>query len=196
MGQVKPIDIHDHALEHLRYIRSAMERAGAFTAVPGLGGMVMGLTALGAGLLARQQDSARGWLAVWLTEMVLAVAIGSLSMAHKARRSGISLFNDAGRKFALGFTPPIIVGAVLTWPLYQAGLLHVMAASWLMLYGAAVVAGGAFSVRIVPAMGAAFFALGLVTLVAPPALRDLPLTVGFGGLNLVFGFWIYRRYGG
>lgn len=173
-----------------------MERAGSFTGVPGLGGMVMGVTALLAAGLATRQHTAQGWVTVWLTEMVLAVAIGSLAMAHKARRSGTPLWSDAGRKFALGFAPPILAGALLTWPLYHAGLLHIVAASWLMLYGAAVVAGGAFSVRIVPAMGLGYFALGLIAMFAPPELRDLPLAAGFGGLHLVFGFWIYRRYGG
>lgn len=196
MGQAEPIPIHDHALENLRYIRSAMERAGSFTAVPGLGGMVMGATALPAAWLASRQQTAQAWLAIWLTEMVLAVAIGSLAMVHKARRSGAPLWNDAGRKFALSFAPPIVAGALLTWPLYQAGLLHVVAATWLVLYGAAVLAGGAFSVRIVPAMGIGYFALGIITLLAPVTLRDMTLAAGFGGLHLVFGFWIFRRYGG
>jgi hypothetical protein len=196
VGQAEPIPIHDHALENLRYIRSAMERAGSFTAVPGLGGMVMGATALPAAWLASRQHTAQAWLVIWLTEMVLAVAIGALAMVHKAKRSNAPLWNDAGRKFALSFAPPIAAGALLTLPLYQAGLLHVVAALWLILYGAAVLAGGAFSVRIVPAMGLGYFALGIITMLAPPSMRDIPLAAGFGGLHLVFGFWIYRRYGG
>lgn len=173
-----------------------MERAGSFTAVPGLGGMVMGATALPAAWLASRQHTAQAWLVIWLTEMVLAVAIGALAMVHKAKRSNAPLWNDAGRKFALSFAPPIAAGALLTLPLYQAGLLHVVAALWLILYGAAVLAGGAFSVRIVPAMGLGYFALGIITMLAPPSMRDIPLAAGFGGLHLVFGFWIYRRYGG
>lgn len=196
VGQVEPIRIADHALENLRYIRTAMERASAFTAVPGLGGMIMGATALPAAWLAAHQPSPRAWLTVWLTELILAVAIGSLAMVHKASRSGTSMWNEAGRKFLLAFAPPILAGALLTWPLFHAGLLHTTAAAWLMLYGVAVIAGGAFSVRIVPAMGLCYFALGVVTLFAPPALRDFTLAAGFGGLHLIFGFWIYRRYGG
>jgi len=196
VGQPDPIPIHTHALENLRYIRSTMERAGSFTAVPGLGGMIMGSTVLPAAWLAARQTTPHAWLTVWLVEMVLAVAIGCLAMAHKARRSRQPLWHDAGRKFLWSFSPPIIAGALLTWPLFLAGPLNLLAAAWLLLYGAAVIAGGAFSVRIVPAMGLAFFALGVVALLAPPALRDLPLAAGFGGLHLVFGFWIYRRYGG
>jgi hypothetical protein len=196
VGKVEPIRITEHALENLQYIRSAMERAGAFTAVPGMGGMVMGCTALIAAWLASRQAAPIAWLTVWLTEFVLAVAIGSLAMVHKAGRLGLPLLHDAGRKFALGFAPPILAGALLTWPLYRSGQLETMAAAWLMLYGVAVIAGGAFSARIIPAMGACYFALGVVALMAPPSMRDVPLAAGFGGLHVVFGFWIYRRYGG
>jgi hypothetical protein len=204
MGQVEPFrkpggeaaGLHDHALENIRFIRSTMERAGAFTAVPGLGGAFMGATALAAAWMARQQSGKAEWLSVWMIEMVIAVAIGALAMVHKARKIGVPLIAEPGRKFAMSFAPAVFAGALLTPVLYEAGLLQVLAASWLLLYGVAVIAAGAFSVRIVPAMGAAFIAMGAVALQTPMELRDLPLAAGFGGLHIVFGFWIYRRYGG
>lgn len=173
-----------------------MERAGAFTAVPGLGGMVMGLTALVAAAFAARQTDARGWVTVWLSEMVVAMAIGATAMIHKAHKSGASLWSQPGRKFAASFAPAILAGAMLTGPLYEAGMLNVLAACWLMLYGVAVIGGGTFSVRIIPAMGVGFLALGAVALWAPTELRDVPLAAGFGGLHIVFGFWIWRKYGG
>ncbi|MBE0659400.1 MAG: hypothetical protein IH602_17030, partial [Bryobacteraceae bacterium] len=48
----EPTPIHEHALGQIDYIRSTMERAGSFTAVPGAGGILMGLTAVGAAWLA------------------------------------------------------------------------------------------------------------------------------------------------
>src|SRR5438270_645941 len=53
-----PEPLHEHALEHLRYIRDTMERASAFTAVPGWGGVLMGMTALAAAPTAWPPDSA------------------------------------------------------------------------------------------------------------------------------------------
>lgn len=191
-----PSGLHDHALEHLRFIRSTMERAGAFTAVPGLGGVAMGLSALAAAWFARRQTDAHSWLTVWITEAVVATVIGSLAMAHKARQSGAALDSEPARKFVLGFLPPLFAGALLTLPLYQAGMLGAVAATWLLMYGAAVISAGTFSVKIVPAMGVAFLTLGGLALWAPPDLRDLPLAAGFGGLHIVFGTWIWRRYGG
>lgn len=196
MGRLKPVPLEDHAIADIRYIRAAMERAANFTAVPGLGGVCMGLTAVAAAFMAARQATALAWLTVWVTELVLAVAIGGLAMVDKARRTSTPLFAGAGRKFLLAFAPPILAGALLTWPLFQAGLLGVLAAVWLMLYGVAIIAGGAHSAAIVPSMGLAYLGLGAVALVAPPALCDLLLGAGFGGLHIVFGFWIYRRYGG
>lgn len=192
----RPHPIQDHAIDNLRYIRSTMERASALTAVPGYGGMVMGATALAAAGLASSVRTDREWLTIWLTELVLAVAIGTMAMIFKAHSIGSSLWSEAGRKFLLSFTPAVLVGAVLTAPLYRAGQTKLLGAVWLLCYGAAVIAGGAFSVRIVPAMGAAFLALGGLALVTPDSLRDLPLAAGFGGLHLLFGFWIARKYGG
>lgn len=192
----RPHPIQDHAIDNLRYIRNTMERAASLTAVPGYGGMVMGATALAAAVIASQVSTNREWLAVWLTELVLAVAIGSLAMVFKARQTGASLWSESGRKFLLSFTPAVAVGALLTAPLYLHGQADLLGAVWLLCYGAAVIAGGSFSVKIVPAMGAAFLALGVVALVTPATLRDVPLAAGFGGLHLIFGYWIARKYGG
>lgn len=173
-----------------------MERAASLTAVPGHGGMVMGATALVAAGLASRASTNREWLSIWLTELVLAVVIGTLAMVFKAHQTGFSLWSEAGRKFLLSFTPAVAVGALLTAPLYLAGQSNLLGAVWLLCYGAAVIAGGSFSVKIVPAMGAAFIALGGLALITPATLRDLPLAAGFGGLHLVFGYWIARKYGG
>ncbi len=55
-----------HARDNLRFIRDTMERASAFTAVPGLGGVWMGLSALAAAGLSTLARTPREWLGVWL----------------------------------------------------------------------------------------------------------------------------------
>jgi hypothetical protein len=67
---------------------------------------------------------------------------------------------------------------------------------WLLLFGAAVVAGGAVSVPLVRAMGWSFLALGLAALVLPAAWGDPLLAAGFGGVLALFGGAIARRHGG
>src|SRR5256885_9453355 len=191
-----PIPIDARAADHLRYIRETMERAAEFTAVPGWGGVAMGFTAIEAAWVASRQHSARGWLTVWLVEAFIAVAIASSSAATKAHRASAGLFTGPGRKFLLSFTPPIIVGGLLTFALFQAGGQSALPGVWLLLYGTAIWTGGAFSVRVVPVMGLALMGLGTLALFGPAAWGDAFMAVGFGVLQIGFGFWIARRHGG
>ena len=191
-----PVEIHSHAIANLRFIRDTMERASAFTAVPGRGGMAMGATALAASWIGAQQQTANAWLAVWLAEMVIALGIGAFATVRKARRTDASLASAPARKFALAFTPPLLAGALLTAALWRAGVVDLLPGLWLCLYGIAVAGAGVFSVRIVPAMGGAFLACGAIALFAPPTWSPICLAAGFGGLHLAFGFVIARRYGG
>jgi hypothetical protein len=195
-GVSEPTALGDRAMDDLRFIRRTMERGPAFTAVPGWGGVGMGVSALVASGLASARPSAEGWIAVWLMEAVVAIGVGTWAMRRKARRAGLPLLSGAGRKFALSFLPPALAGVLLTFALYRAGHLVLVPGTWLLLYGAAVVTAGTFSVKVVPVMGLCFMALGGAALLAAPAWGDPFLAAGFGGLHVVFGLHIARKHGG
>jgi len=192
----EPIPIDARAADQLRYIRETMERAAEFTAVPGWGGVAMGVTALAAALLASRQGTPLGWVAVWLAEAFVAVAIAAPSAATKARRANSSLFSGPGRKFVLSFAPPIVVGGFLTVALFQMGNFTALPGVWLLLYGTAIVTGGAFSVRAVPIMGLCLMGLGAAALFAPAHWGNLLMAAGFGLVQIGFGLWIALRHGG
>src|SRR5437899_2651559 len=137
----QPLELHTHAMDNLRFIRETMERAASFTAVPGWGGLVIGITALAAALLASTQSSANGWLAVWLMEGLIAIVIGALAMHRKAKAAQVPLFSGPTRRFALSFTPPLVVGGLITAVLYRANLVAALPGMWLLLYGTGVVTG-------------------------------------------------------
>ncbi len=190
----QPIEMQTHAMDNLRYIRRTIERAGSFTAVPGIGGMLMGSTALAAAWAASRQPGPGRWLAVWAVEALVALLIGAAGAAWKARRARLPLVSGPGRKFVAGFAPAMLAGAVLTAFLFRAGAVHLLPGTWMLLYGAAVVSGGGASVRVVPLMGACFMAAGVVALWLPGG--DALLAASFGGLHLVFGTIIAVKYGG
>ncbi len=188
--------LHAHAMNDLRFIRSTMERASSFTAVPGYGMVVMGATAALTAYLSSQRADAEGWLVIWLAEAVLATSIAFISMGYKARSAKISLFTGAGWRFILNLFVPVFAGVPLTLVFYQQGLTEILPGLWLLLYGTGVVTGGAFSVRIIPTMGFGFILTGVVTLFVSPYWGDYMLAFGFGGLHIIFGGAIARRHGG
>lgn len=192
----EPVGLHTHAIDNLRFIRDTMERAGAFTGVPGWGGVVMGLSAVAAAAIAHNQPTPRRWMAIWFMEGMVAFAIGLAAMWHKSRQAHMSLFSRPGLKFVFSFAPSLVVGALLTMVLWQSGAVAVVPGVWLCLYGTGIISGGAYSVRIVPIMGALFVLLGGLSFFCAPVWNDLVLAAGFGGLHIIFGLIIARRYGG
>jgi hypothetical protein len=191
----RPVPIGSRAADNLRFIRDTMERAASFTAVPGWGGVVIGITAIAAGIIALGKPNAVQFL-VWLSESVAALVVACIAVRAKSKRLKLSLQTRAARRALLSFVPPLLAGAILTAALYRTHSFGVMPGLWLLLYGAAVVTGGAFSVRIVPVMGLCFMMLGAVALATPDGWGNVFLMAGFGGVHVIFGAVIARRHGG
>ena len=192
----EPPALHARAMDNLRFIRETMENAASFTAVSGWGLFVVGLTALAACYLAVRATGRGDWIKIWIAEAVLSLLISVVAMSRKARAARQPLLSKPGRKLLFNLTPPLFVGALLTKVLSRYGTVSVIRPMWLLLYGAGVVTGGAFSVRIVPVMGLCFMLAGTLALFSPAAWADAYMAAGFGGLHLIFGLLIARRHGG
>src|SRR5258706_1377262 len=192
----EPPALHTRAMDNRRNIRETMEGAWAFTAVRGWGGVVRGITAIITALLAARPGNEDRWLAIWIGEALLSFCIAAWAVIRKSRRASAPLLSKPGRKFALSFSPPMIAGLLLTIALYRTGLAAMLPGSWLLLYGAAVTNAGAFSVKIVPAMGICFMLCGACALFSPAAWANSYMAAGFGGLHVLFGIVIARRHGG
>jgi hypothetical protein len=188
--------MESHAARDLAYIRRTLEVSTAFTAVPGRGGIAMGISALVAAAFAAAPKGQPHWLWIWLADAAAASVMGGWALGAKARGAGQAVSRGAGRRFVFNLAPALAAGAVLTAALHGAGADAVIPGVWLLLYGVGVVAGGAFSVRPVPVMGVCFMLLGAAALLAPGSWSNGLLAAGFGGLNIVFGVLIARRYGG
>jgi len=195
-SQLEPPALHDRAMVNLRYIRETMERATAFTGISGWGEIAIGVTALLASAIAGLQSTFNAWLAVWIAEGLISLLIAGWSMDRKARAIEMPLGSGPGRKAVFSLTPPLIAGGLLTIVLVQAGLNNAIPGVWLLLYGTGVITGGMYSVKVVPIMGLCLMALGALALFSPPAFANWFMAAGFGGLHLVFGAIIVRKYGG
>lgn len=175
-----------------------MERASSFTSIPGRGGFAVGILALITTGFAEPFASTnpQRWLLTWLACAVAASIIGWTAMLLKAKRSGVPLSNAVARRFFVAYFAPMIAGAVLTFALWRSGAYQPMPAVWLLLYGAAFVSSGAFSLRVIPVMGSGFMALGVLAVFVPLSISNLLLGLGFGVLHVAFGAVIARSYGG
>lgn len=193
-GTELPQSLQDQALDNLRYIRATMEEAAGFTGVSGWGEMLVGATALVATALTFAYPTA--WLTIWSAELGVAVVLSVISMLSKARATGVSPMSRSFRRFALGLGPPLVAGAALTVLFFQIGLTDYLPGLWLLAYGTAVMAGGAYSVGVVPIMGGCFSLLGIAALFSPVDWGPYFMAAGFGGLHIVFGHLIRRRHGG
>jgi len=193
-----PLPMREHALDNIRFIRDAMERAGSFTSIPGWGGVGVGVTAIVTTIVAQQflGRSLRMWLATWLAEAVVAAVIGFGTMALKARRSEAAFMSGAAKRFFISYFAPLVAGAVVTLALVRAEAFSAIPSTWLLLYGTAFVSSGAFSIRVIPVMGVAFMLLGALAAFVPLGASNIILGAGFGGLHIIFGFIIARSYGG
>lgn len=192
----EPPALHDRAMDNLRYIRETMERATPFTGISGWGEIAIGATALIASFIAAQQATFKVWFAVWVAEGLISLLIAGWSMDRKARAVHMPLVTGPGRKAVFSLAPPLIAGAMLTLVLARAGAVSAIPGTWLLLYGTGVITGGMFSVRAVPAMGLCFMLLGAIALFSPPAFANWFMAAGFGGLHVLFGAIIVRKYGG
>ena len=196
MPHREPRSVSSQAADNLVFIRSAMERSSTFTAIPGAGGVVMGVIGLGAAAVAAEQPTGDRWLATWLGAATVAALAGLFAMVRKARAAGLSLTGVNARRFALGMAAPFVAGAAITYALWAAGNVTVMAPAWLLLYGAGVLTGGMFSVPVVRIIGMCFMAAGIGAILTPHEWGNVWLAIGFGGLQVTFGTYIARNHGG
>jgi hypothetical protein len=188
--------MHERAAESIEFIRETMVRSAAFTAVPGQGGVAMGAIGVLTAVMASQTTTPERWLATWLVAAVVAAPIGLTATIVKAKRHHVALWSASGRRFMQGFLPAIVAGAALTLALVRADRIELLAPTWLLLYGAGILAGATASISVLTWVGALFMALGVGAVATSGQWPDVWLGAGFGGLQIVFGIIITRKHGG
>ena len=191
-----PPALHTHAIDELRFIRKTMERAGAFTAVPGWGGVLMGVTALATAGIAGAPRNEPRWLALWLGDAVLAVLIALAAMTRKAKALGSPLAAAPARRFALAYLPPLAAGAVLTAFFARHGLIAQLpgllaVALWCGAHDRWRVLGSRRADHGPDLHGARRRGVRRAV-----EWGHLFMAAGFGGLHIGFGLLIARKYGG
>ena len=192
----QPAQAEPEAEAQLRFIRDVMARTSTFTAVPGWGAVGMGICALIAAYVAGTSSTREAWLIVWMVVAATAAGLGTAALIIKSKKVTAPLLTGVGRKCLVSFLPPLFVGAMLTVALWRAGEPGLLPGTWMLMYGASVVAGGAYSVKIVPVTGMIFLATGALALFLPPLWGNGLMALSFGGLHIIFGLIIAKYHGG
>ncbi len=201
------------ALEHLRVIRSLMERAHIYRAISAPAALLGGVLALGAAVWPAVHAathygdalfSNRMFLIVWHGILAACTLLNMALLAREARRRDQPFVSEGMRMALRAFLPPMLVGGVL-------GLTFVIclhnltlaAFSWVLGYGLALLATAGFSPRSLTRLGWAFTGLGLVLFVlwaANDQVRLLASDLGpasivmgltFGLLHLVYAIAVF-----
>ena len=192
----RPVAVATRAADNLHFIRATMERSVLFTALPGSAGLLLGVDGIAAAIVGARCHSPEDWLAVWIFAACLGLAIGLWSVARRARQLSVPLTRGPARSFALGLAVPLLAGALITGALWRYGAFGAMPATWMLLYGCALLSAGTFSLRQVRTMGAAFFGAGAFSLILPlhPMgwANNTLLAFVFGGLHLWFAWLVLR----
>ena len=188
--------LHARAMADLRFIRETMENVSSFSAFSGWGLILIGVVATASGILAARQPTHLRWLTAWVAAAAVSALIGAFSTARKTHAARQPLIPGPASKFALSLAPAVVSGALLTGALARAERFDLLPGTWLLLYGAGLVAAGAWSVRVVPIIGVTFMSLGAVGLLLPLPWSNWLLIGGFGGLHVAFGVIVGRKHGG
>ena len=155
----------------------------------------MGITALVAAPIASRQPNVEIWLGVWLTAALVAAGAGAFTIARKNAKTAVHNLTRPAWNFVQSLFPSLLAGAVLTLVLYRVGQTGAIAGTWMLLYGSGIVTAGTVSVRVIPVMGLCFMGIGVVSLFVPAGWADVLMAAAFGGLHVVFGLVILRKYG-
>ena len=110
-----------------------MSKAAQFTAIPGWGGVVMGVSAIITAALASRVTDPMLWCTWWVGDAGVAVVIACVAMSRKARRLDLPLLAQPAKRFALAYLPPLAAGAVLTAAFVANGLATRLPGVWLLL---------------------------------------------------------------
>lgn len=191
------IGLHERALDNVAFMRGVMERSAHFTAVPGWGGVWMGLSAIVAAVIASRQPTPRTWANIWMIEAAVGLCIALGATAIKARRTGVPLGAGPARRFALCLLPALVAGAALTAAAQQTHSYAMLPMVWLLLYGTGVCAAGSVSSpAVVSLLGIGLIVGGVAASISPVTWSNWYMGVFFGVGHMAAGAVIIRKYGG
>lgn len=207
------------AEEHLRVIRSVMERATIYRAISAPTAICGGLLSLALSTLIYRENSRGGsgllhlsypdaphhFILIWLMVLAATLLANTFFIWRKTQREGGPFFT-AGLKLAIASASPVLmVAAVLTSLFWRSEetteALPMLVTVWIVCYGLALLSTANFAPPSLRVLGWAFLIAGVACLVLTgplfnpePARRaTLTMAICFGVFHLIYGVATWPR---
>jgi hypothetical protein len=166
----------DTAIEHLRIIRSLMERAHIYRAVSASAALIGGLMALALALYGLKENvfwrnmesisqdfRSREFLFAWLGVLVIASVINLMLLMRESKGRNQPFITDGLRMALRAIVPPMLTGGILgiclIWFEEQ---LELAALIWILCYGLALQGTVSFAPKSIIHLARAFLIAGQV----------------------------------
>ena len=190
------------AEEHLRVIRSMMERAPVYRAIAGPTTLVGGLLSIVLStwiLLAnparlRLVGAARFFILLWLVVLVATLATNVFFIWQKSKREGGGLVTPGLRLAIRSSLPIVLIAGILTYLFWRADetaeALPLLVVIWIICDGLALLATSGFAPLSLILLGWIFLATGAVFLIwMGPVFSEEPTSGVAMATGLTFGFY-------
>lgn len=198
-------------LEDISEIRHIMERSSNFISLSGLSGVMAGIYALIGSFLAYRivyvEKSLLGIREVYINEqatiiklsvvaalvLVLTLVTGIYLTTKKSKSSPFD-FSDAGlRNLLINVAIPLLTGGLFILILVSRGFYSIVAPSFLIFYGLALVNGSKFTLHDIRFLGFIEIGLGLICALFP-GYGLIFWATGFGVMHILYGSIMYYKY--
>jgi hypothetical protein len=196
--------------QDLASVRNLMERSVKFISLSGLSGVLAGIYALAGATVAyylinsqnapytaanyRQNPGLIISLALVAgAVLLLSLLTGWYLSYQKAKKSSTSFWNDTARRLVFNLMIPLATGGVFILILLYRGYFGMIAPSFLLFYGLALVNASSNLYDEVRYLGYIEVVLGLVAALLP-GYGLLFWAIGFGVLHVFYGALMYRKY--
>ncbi len=200
------------AEEHLRVIRTLMERSTIYRALSAPAALVGGLLSLSASAAiffweraGETPISSLAFTGIWSVVFVATAATSLILIKRDADRRGEPFLSHGARSALRAMLPAMLVAGILTAASIPEGMVPRVVPWWMALYGVALLGMTHFAPQSIVVLGWAFTLAGAVALtgtfdrllaVAPSYPSDVPaflMAASFGLFHLVYAACTWPR---
>ncbi|MFK7757277.1 MAG: hypothetical protein AB8B53_10140 [Flavobacteriales bacterium] len=205
----------DHS-EQLEHIEKLMQRSTRFISLSGLSGISAGIIALIGSAWAKslvdtvlkpssfysRQDASVYAIHSELIIQLFFIAAAVLLLSglivfyfsfKRARKIGVSIWDQSARRLLSAFFPPMIVGGVFCLALLYYGVYVLIVPATLLFYGLALLSSSAFTLDEIKFLGLSEIILGVASAFLPQYAYYF-WSLGFGVLHIAYGAVMYFKY--